>query len=1076
MKSPLFCPVARGAALILGGAALLANATAASRTVTAPVEGLRDATPRAHALVGGRIIVAPGQVIERGTLVLRDGVVEAVGADVATPADARVWDVAGRTLYAGFIESHSTIFLPEEWKAAARPTGDAPAATPPAAPAVRPDSAKGTHAWSPRVTPERSAAQGLVSDAKSAEKLRALGFTAANIAPARGIFRGRSALVSLGASNFNLEVIRADTAQEVAFEFGSFFDRSYPTSLMGALALVRQTLLDTQWYAATQTAYVAKAGAGLERPETNDSLAALGAVVQGDQLAMFEIEDELDVPRVLNLGEEFKMRVALRGMGTEYRVRDVLAKAKVSVVLPLDFPETPEVDTAEKAMEVQLHDLQHWELAPANAARLVEAGVPIALTSAKLKKPETEFWANLRKAVTRGLGPDAALAALTTNPAKMFGVAATHGTLEKGRAANVVVAKGDLFQGEDSAIELVWVDGEPFEQETWQRLDARGTWTIIWTGTKGPDEIVIRGARPNRLRAKAGDKDVTANLADKNTLSLFASAELFGATGGLARLTASGKGDEISGTGELPDGTALRFTAKRTAAARADGPPEAKATEEKFFASADTYPAGAYGRKALPAQVDSLLIKNATVWTSGPAGIIEGGDLLIARGKIEKVGKNLTAPAGATVVDGTGLHVTPGIIDCHSHTAVNRGVNEGASSVTVEVRVGDVVDPTDIGLYRELAGGVTASNLLHGSANAMGGQNQVIKLRWGAGAEEMKFAGAKPGVKFALGENVVRANTQGTRTRYPMSRMGVPEIMLDTFNRAREYERTWADFRAGRSPLPPRRDLRLEAAAEILRGDRVIHIHAYRGDEILAFIRLAESLNLNVATFQHILEGYKMAPEIAKIGAGASSFSDWWGYKFEVYDAIPYNGALMAAAGVNVSFNSDSDELARRLNTEAAKAVKYGGVAPAEALKFVTINPALQLRIADRVGSLEVGKDADFVIWNGHPLSTMSRPNQTWIDGRCYFDRAEDQKQRVSDRAERSALVQKALGERQKALARGPEGAGGEGPPPGRGRPGELAHAHDHDDDHDHRDGEFRSIYHNGGDVHTCSMHDGGGR
>jgi imidazolonepropionase-like amidohydrolase len=397
---------------------------------------------------------------------------------------------------------------------------------------------------------------------------------------------------------------------------------------------------------------------------------------------------------------------------------------------------------------------------------------------------------------------------------------------------------------------------------------------------------------------------------------------------------------------------------------------------------------------------------------------------------------------------------------------VNRGINEGASAVTVEVRVGDVIDATDIGIYRELAGGLTVANVLHGSANPMGGQNQVIKLRWGMGAEELKFAGAKPGVKFALGENVTRANTQGPRTRYPGSRMGVPEIMLDTFNRAREYDRAWAEFKAGRTVMPPRRDLRLEAASEILRGDRIVHIHSYRADEILAFIRLAEQQHLTVATFQHILEGYKVATEIAKIGAGGSTFSDWWGYKVEVYDAIPYNGALMTAAGVNVSFNSDSDELARRLNTEAAKAVKYGGVAPAEALKFVTINPAKQLRIDDRVGSLEAGKDADFVIWNGSPLSTMSRPNQTWIDGRRFFDRDEDKQLRAAAAAERSALVQKALVERQKILARGAAGEGGDGPP---GAPPRMA---DQADDHD----EFRAIYHNGGDTHTCSMSDGGAR
>ena len=1062
MKLPLFRSVARGAALSLTLASLFANfAAAASRAVTAPVEGLRDASPRVHALVGARIVVAPGQVIEHGTLVLRDGVIEAVGADIAVPADARVWDVAGRTLYAGFIESNSTLFLPETWKPIpVRPASDGPPdATSPAALAARPEPATGTHSWNPRVTPERGAARALTPDPKSAEKLRALGFTTANVAPARGMFRGGGALVALGSGNFNSGVVRVSTAQEVAFEFGNFSDRSYPTSLMGALALVRQTLLDAQWYAATQATYAAHPGVGVERPETNESLAALGVVIKGEQTVMFELEDELDVPRVLKLAEEFKLRVALRGTGTEYRVRAVLAKAKVPVVLPLDFPEVPEVDVAEKAVDVQLHELQQWELAPANAARLAEVGVPIAFTTAHLKKPDVEFWSRVRKTVARGLSTDAALAALTTTPAGMFGVAATHGTLEKGKTANLVVARGDLFKADDAAIELVWIDGEPFEQESWQKFDARGTWKISWIGAKGPEELVIRGARPARLRAKAGEKDVTVNAAEKNTLSFLLPAELFGATGGTVRLIAGGKGDELNGTGELPDGTALRWSAKRTAPMKAEAP-EAKTVDEKFFASTDTYPAGAYGRKGLPAQPAAMLIKNATVWTSGPAGIIEGGDVLVVQGKISQVGKNLAAPADAMVIDGTGLHVTPGLIDCHSHTAVNRGINEGASSVTIEVRVGDVVDPTDIDIYRELAGGLTVANMLHGSANAMGGQNQVIKLRWGAGAEEMKFAGAKPGVKFALGENVVRANFgSGPRTRYPMSRMGVPEIMLDTFNRAREYERAWADYRAGHAPLP-RRDLRLEAAVEILHGDRVIHIHSYRADEVLAFIRLAEQQHLTVATFQHILEGYKVASEIAKLGAGGSTFSDWWGYKFEVFDAIPYNGALMTSAGVNVSFNSDSDELARRLNTEAAKAVKYGGVAPAEALKFVTLNPAKQLRIDDRVGSLEPGKDADFVIWNGSPLSTMARPNQTWIDGRRYFDRDEDQQLRAAAAMERSALVQKALSERQKILSRSGAGEGGDGPPGGPPRPAEQAEGHE----------EYRAIYHNGGDTHTCTM------
>ena len=1063
MKSYPLGLVARGA-LVLGLASLLpVSASAVSRIVTAPVEGLRDASPRVHALVGGRIVTAPGQIIEQGTLVLRDGLIESVGAGVTAPADARVWDVTGRILYAGFIESHSSLYLPESFKPVPPRAPDAPPGAAPAAARAEPAPATGARAWNSRVMPERSAALALTPDPKSAEKLRGLGFTLANIAPARGLFRGRSALVSTGTANFNVGVVRPDIAQEVAFEFGSFIDRTYPTSLMGAVALVRQTLLDAQWYAATQAAYTVGSGLGAERPEANDSLAALGPLVRGEQLMMFELVDELDVARVLKLGEEFKLRVAFRGAGTEYRMRDLLAKAKTPVVLALDFPDVPEVELPDKAVEVSLHELQQWETAPANAARLAEAGVPVAFTSARLKKPETEFWPRLRQTVTRGLAADRALAALTTTPAALLGVADTHGTLEKGKAANVVVANGDLFKSEDAAIELLWVDGEPFELEDWQRLDARGTWKFTWSGPPGPGEIVINGAKPNRLKAKAGDKDIAASLPDKNTVLLFLPAELFGATGGTTRLVAGGKGDRLTGTGELPDGTALRWTAQRTAPAKPEAAANAKpAAEEKFLATTDVYPAGAYGRKNLPTQPEHILIRNGTLWTSGAAGIIEGGDVLITRGKIEKVGKNLTAPAGAVVIDATGQHVTAGLIDCHSHTAMSRGVNEGASSVTVEVRVADVIDPTDIGIYRQLAGGLTTANVLHGSANAMGGQNQVIKLRWGAGAEELKFAGAKPGVKFALGENVVRASATGPRTRYPMSRMGVPEIMLDTFNRAREYGHAWSTYRAG-SGLLPRRDLRLEAALEILNGERLVHIHSYRQDEILAFIRLAEQLQLKVGTFQHILEGYKVAPEIAKLGAGGSSFSDWWAYKYEVIDAIPYNGALMSAAGVVVSFNSDSDELARRLNTEAAKAVKYGGVSPAEAWKFVTLNPAKQLKIDDRVGSLEPGKDADFVLWNASPLSTRARPNQTWIDGRRYFDRDEDKLLRTAAAAERAALLQKALAARQKVLTRS-GGGGGDGPP------AEPAYVMAQADNHD----EFRAIYHHGGNDHTCSLEEGG--
>jgi imidazolonepropionase-like amidohydrolase len=393
----------------------------------------------------------------------------------------------------------------------------------------------------------------------------------------------------------------------------------------------------------------------------------------------------------------------------------------------------------------------------------------------------------------------------------------------------------------------------------------------------------------------------------------------------------------------------------------------------------------------------TVLVRHGTVWTQGPAGTLEDADLLVRDGKIVEVGRSLSAPSNATVIDARGKHVTPGLIDCHSHTAIRGGVNEGSNNVTAEVRIDDVIDPKDVAIYRELAGGLTTANLLHGSANSIGGQNAVVKLHYKTTREAMLFPGAPPGIKFALGENPKRSNFRdaGRPQRYPNTRMGVMESIRAAFSAAKRYREEWAAYdklsaKAKERREPPRHDLQLEAIAEILEGKRLIHSHCYRQDEILALLRTAESYGVKVATLQHVLEGYKVADEIAAHGAGASTFSDWWAYKLEAYDAIPHNGALLRDRGVVVSFNSDSDELARRLNVEAAKAVKYGGVPEIDALAFVTINPAKQLRIDGRVGSLEAGKDGDFVIWSGHPLSVYSVAEQTWIDGVREFDRTAD--------------------------------------------------------------------------------------
>lgn len=419
-------------------------------------------------------------------------------------------------------------------------------------------------------------------------------------------------------------------------------------------------------------------------------------------------------------------------------------------------------------------------------------------------------------------------------------------------------------------------------------------------------------------------------------------------------------------------------------------------------------PPKSFAQGRIPAQ--ETLIRNATVLTI-TRGKLSNADILMRNGKIAAVGRNLTAAANARVIDATDKYVMPGIIDCHSHSMLDT-INEGSLSVTSMVRTRDVLNPNDVDLYRALAGGVTTLNLLHGSANAIGGLNTVVKIRFGRPVEEFPFPGAMPGIKFALGENPKRTNFQpqpGQPRRYPATRMGVEEVIRDAFARARDYKKNWDEYRAAvarreKNLIAPRRDLQLEPLVEVMEGKRYVHAHCYRADEILMLINIANEFGFKIKTFQHTLEGYKVAKEIAQHGAGASIFADNWAYKIEAYDAIPYNAAIMTRAGVSVSMNSDSDERARRLNIEAAKAMRYGDLSEEETLKLITWNPAWQLGIQDRVGSIEIGKDADLAIWNGHPLSVYSRVDTTFVDGEIYFDRQHDLTRRADLLRERAQL------------------------------------------------------------------------
>lgn len=402
---------------------------------------------------------------------------------------------------------------------------------------------------------------------------------------------------------------------------------------------------------------------------------------------------------------------------------------------------------------------------------------------------------------------------------------------------------------------------------------------------------------------------------------------------------------------------------------------------------------------------NSLLIRNATVMTA-VRGTLENTDILVTNGKIAKIGKNIQAPAGVNVIDATGKFVTPGIIDCHSHSMLD-SINEGAFSVTSMTGTRDMLNPNDIAIYRALAGGVTAANLLHGSANSIGGKNTVVKFKWGHPVEDYPIPDAPPGIKFAMGENVRRTTQSpqpGQQLRYPRTRQGTIETMRDAFLRARDYKKAWEDFRAGKTRVQPRKDLELEPLVEVLEGKRLVHAHGYRSDEHLNLMLLADEFGFKVATLQHGLEAYKIAPEIAKRGTGVSIFTDSWGYKLEAYDAIPYNAYILWKNGVVVSINSDSDERMRRLNLDAAKVEKYGGVPEQDALQMITLNPAKQLGIDKRTGSIEVGKDADLVVWTGHPFSVYSRVETTIIEGEIFFDRAKDAQMRKDNAAERERL------------------------------------------------------------------------
>ncbi len=973
--------------------------------LVAPLTSARGAAPRVHAIVGARIVTAPGQVIPRGTIVMRDGLIVAVGANVAVPPDARIWPGDSLTVYPGLVDA---FVMPAD---APGPGAAAPAG-PPGRPGAAPAGpARGAAHELAAVHPETRMVEELPLPRDQVEALRAAGFTAVQVAPRRGIVRGSSAIIGLGDGTPNANLIRADAAQVLALDPAP---AGYPGSLMGAIAVIRQALLDARWYHEVQGAY-AKSPLGKPRPEENVSWAALEPLVQGRQPALFVADEMLEVLRAGSLAREAGVAAAIVGAGDEYKRIKPIAAAGYPLIVPVNFPDPPDVADEANALEVSTEELRHWDQAPGNPAALARAGATFALTTNGLKDLKS-FRAQVVKAMARGLTATQALAALTTTPARVLGLSDRLGTLAPGKIANLTVTRGELFS-ESGRVREVWVDGARYETGK-DDNPLKGNWAIDWG--HGHGTLLVAMDKDTTVRLVLGTDTLTAVRVQVEDARLRFTMEQAG--GHDEDFDLRGGNDVLRGTLTVTGVGHHAVTGGRLA--ETPRPEAAKEKGEEPVATPVVMGNTEAWRMPPPAQPAAVLVRDATVWTAGPQGTLEHTDLLVRAGRIAAIGRHLAAPAGAVVIEGQGKHVAPGIIDCHSHSAILGNVNECTNSVTAEVRIQDVVNSESINIYRQLASGNTAMHLLHGSCNAIGGQCAVIRNKWGEPPDQLLFAAAAPTIKFALGENPKQSNWGNEATgRYPQTRPGVEETIRDAFARARDYRAAWVDWNAHRRAYPPRRDLQLEALSEVLDGKRVIHSHSYRQDEILMLMRLAEEYGIRVGTFQHVLEGYKVADEMAAHGAGASTFSDWWAYKYEVIDAIPGNGYLMWDRGVTVSYNSDSDEQARRLNTEAAKAIKYGGVPPEEAIKFVTLNPAKQLKIDARVGSLEVGKDADFALWNGSPLSPYSRCEQTWIEGRKYFDRAADLAGRAALATERAALIARAKAAKQDAGAGSAGGA-----------------------------------------------------
>ena len=956
--------------ILLAATALCLNALRAQNEFS--LNGAPFSHQTVHAFENACVVVNPTLTLENAVVIIEGSKIIQVGKDVKIPKNAIRHDMQNRWIYPSFIEMVSDFGI--QTQRYSPKTHPGPQLT-----STRPEVLGSNMALRSDV----HAAEWYTFDVQRADHYRKSGFAIVNAHHPDGIVRGTSVLTELHQIPDQSTVIKGKSTTLMGFEKGSS-PQDYPSSLTGAIALLRQTAYDARWYSRQKTLV------NLNLQAFNDNL----------QLPLlFFSRNKWESFNISKIAQEFQWTPWIISSGDDYQRINEIKQTGLKFILPLHFPEMPDVDHPAYSDRVSVSELKHWELAPSAPHFFEQAQVPFAITSNGLNA-SVDFWTQIKKSISRGLSVAKALEALTLIPAQALGIEHEAGKVQAGFHANFFITNGPVFETETQVLSH-WVAGQEFKLINFPNKHFEGTYFDPLTLRS--NSLVLNasgGLKLNALHPVQFNGDYI-EWQFKDSTGAYHFHGWFNAS----QKKLEGRwewNNRIKDTVVYlnPTSASLRLNSKNFS----------------ILDSADKtlgelwYPFSPFGLTSsqlnLRNNTRPILISQVWVWLSDSVKPVLR-DVLLEEGKIKSIAAHIPFQEARMMrIEGKGGHLTPGIIDEHSHIALTGGVNEGTEASTAEVRMSDVINPEDINIYRQLASGVTAVQLLHGSANPIGGQSAIIKLRWGASSEGLLFKKADPFIKFALGENVKQSNWGDSQNqRFPQTRMGVEQVYRDYFTRAKDYLESKQIAELKKQVF--RINLDLESVSEILSKKRFITCHSYVQSEINMLMHLASDFGFKVNTFTHILEGYKVADKMKNHGVYASTFADWWAYKHEVMEALPYNAEILTRMGIITAINSDDAEMGRRLNQEAAKSIKYGGLTETEALKLVTSNPAKILHLDNWVGAITVGKDADLVLWNAHPLSVQSKVLYTLIDGQVYYSLSDYQERLHQNETEKNRIVAK---------------------------------------------------------------------